>query len=283
MTVSYEQLDLFELTEVVRDTAKRIADGEIVNADDKLDLAEQMWEARRRMPANREYGAWWSNTGIDYSHPWRAVLVAAGKRIARDGRPVLNPVKDGGEFSIKRFAATGDGWITTATADDDTAEPEQPFDTNNTGQDAWYTPKWVFDGLAVTFDLDVASPPGGVPWVPARQHFTEDDDGLAHPWHGVVWCNPPYSAPTDWCRRFAEHPDMALLIRADLSTGGPLTALRAADALWAPHGRLEFVDGVGRRGGLVTFSTVMLGRGRVVVDAMHRLADERGGTTRNLT
>ena len=24
--------------------------------------------------------------------------------------------------------------------------------------DAWYTPPWVFEGLGVTFDLDVASP-----------------------------------------------------------------------------------------------------------------------------
>src|SRR4029077_14015915 len=63
----YEQLDIFELTEKVCDTAKRITEGEVLNAEDKLDLAEQMYEARRRMPGNREYGAWWAATDIKYS------------------------------------------------------------------------------------------------------------------------------------------------------------------------------------------------------------------------
>lgn len=270
---AYEQLDLFDLTEAIKDTAKRIADGELVNASDKLDLAEQMWEARRRMPVTREYGAWWRTTGISYSRVWRAVLVKAGERIVREGRPDVNLVNIGGEFSIRRFADTGDGWI--VGGDEDEAAP---FDSEHSGQENWYTPAWVFEGLGLTFDLDVAAPADGVPWVPAQRHFTEADDGLAQPWNGVVWCNPPYSAPTPWCHRFAEHPDMALLIRADLSTTGPLTAFAAADAVWAPSGRLQFVDGEGQRGGAVTFSTVMLGRGRPVIEAMQRLAAVSGVT-----
>jgi phage N-6-adenine-methyltransferase len=275
--MNYEQLTLFELTEAICETAKRLADGEIVNAEDKLDLAEQMYAAREQIKADREYGNWWRNTaemaGIEYGRTWRAVLVKAGKRIAEDGRPGVHPVNTGGEFSIKRFAETGDGWITG---------DEATFDTEHSGQEAWYTPAWVFEGLGLEFDLDVAAPPGGVPWIPARHHYTEDDDGLAQPWQGVVWCNPPYSAPAPWCKRFATHDEMALLIRADLSTGGPLVALEAADALWAPDGRLDFVDGVGERGGSVTFSTVMLGRGDTVVEGMHRLA-EVSGVTRELS
>ena len=108
--VDYEQLDLFELTEVVCTTAKRIAEGEVINADDKLDLAEQIYVARRRM-SDREFAAWWKKTDIKYSRPWRLVLIAAGKRIAADGRPSVNPV-NGGEFSIRQYADTGDGWIT---------------------------------------------------------------------------------------------------------------------------------------------------------------------------
>jgi phage N-6-adenine-methyltransferase len=271
--MSYEQLSLFELTEAICTTAKRIADGEVVNAEDKLDLAEQMADARRRMPSNQEYGNWWRTTSIGYSRQWRAVLVKAGQRIATDGRPVVKPLDNGGEFSVERFAETGDGWITGG---------DELFDSPHSGQEAWYTPAWVFDGMGVEFDLDVAAPPGGVPWIPARHHYTQDDDGLAQPWHGVVWCNPPYSAPTPWCKRFAEHDDMALLIRADLSTGGPIAALGAADALWAPDGRLDFVDGVGDVTGKVTFSTVMLGRGPTVVEGMRRLA-EISGVTRELS
>ena len=35
----------------------------------------------------------------------------------------------------------------------------------------WYTPPYIFDGLGV-FDLDPASPIGGVKWIPALQYYT---------------------------------------------------------------------------------------------------------------
>ena len=68
-----------------------------------------------------------------------------------------------------------------------------------------YTPKWVFDLLGVTFDIDVAAPVGGVPWIPALQSYSQADDGLVQPWHGLVWCNPPYSDILPWVRRLNEH------------------------------------------------------------------------------
>lgn len=68
-----------------------------------------------------------------------------------------------------------------------------------------YTPKWVFDLLGVTFDIDVAAPAGGVPWIPARQSYSQIDNGLTQPWYGLVWCNPPYSDILPWVRRLNEH------------------------------------------------------------------------------
>jgi ParB family chromosome partitioning protein len=150
--VNYEQLDLFDLTEAIRDTAKRIADGEVANADDKLDLAEQMYEARRRMPADREYGNWWRSTGIEYSWQWRAVLVRAGKRVAESGRPGLKSLETGGEFSIERFAETGTGWMTGESDDSESA----PHVTRNTGNDEWYTPpEYIHAARAVLGDIDL--------------------------------------------------------------------------------------------------------------------------------
>jgi len=154
---------------------------------------------------------------------------------------------------------------------------------NVINSDDWYTPAWVFDGLGVTWDLDVAAPDGGAPNVPALRHYTVADDGLTSPWHGLVWCNPPYSAPTAWCRKWATHePGGCLLVRADLSTGGPFVAWDAADAAWVPAKRLQFDSGAGRATGAVNFSTVLLGRGDVADDGMRRLADKCGGTTRRL-
>lgn len=68
-----------------------------------------------------------------------------------------------------------------------------------------YTPKWVFDLLDVEFDLDVAAPPGGVPWIPAKRYYTQADDGLAQPWEGLVWCNPPFNNILPWVNRLNEH------------------------------------------------------------------------------
>jgi hypothetical protein len=89
--------------------------------------------------------------------------------------------------------------------------------------DDYYTPAWVFERMGIDFDLDVCAPPGGIPWIPAARFFTQEDDGLAQPWEGRVWMNPPFSrsgvvgkdasvrragfrtGTGDWVRRFIEH------------------------------------------------------------------------------
>ena len=71
--------------------------------------------------------------------------------------------------------------------------------------DDHYTPPWIFETLGLTFDIDVAAPPGGIPWIPARRYYTMADDGLAQPWEGLIWMNPPYSNAKQWVRRFIEH------------------------------------------------------------------------------
>lgn len=78
--------------------------------------------------------------------------------------------------------------------------------------DDYYTPRWVFDALAVTFDLDVCAPPSGIPWIPAARYLTIEDDGLNSPWEGRVWMNPPYSDPTPWMRRFLDHGNGIALV-----------------------------------------------------------------------
>ena len=80
--------------------------------------------------------------------------------------------------------------------------------------DDYYTPKWVFDTLDLEFDLDVASPPGGPPFVPCKRFFTQEDDGLAQEWHGRVWMNPPFSNASPWVERFIDHAQGVALLPA---------------------------------------------------------------------
>jgi hypothetical protein len=71
--------------------------------------------------------------------------------------------------------------------------------------DDYYTPAWVFERMGLTFDLDVASPPAGIPWIPARRWLSKADDGLNQEWQGRVWMNPPFSEVTPWVNKFIEH------------------------------------------------------------------------------
>lgn len=74
-----------------------------------------------------------------------------------------------------------------------------------TDTDERYTPRWLFDALGETYDLDVAAPIAMDDCVPALARYTRLEDGLAQPWHGFVWCNPPWSESTAWADRFRRH------------------------------------------------------------------------------
>jgi hypothetical protein len=68
--------------------------------------------------------------------------------------------------------------------------------------DEWYTPQHIVrrvcDVLG-TVDLDPCSNNSEHPNIPATHHLTASDDGLAHPWFGRVYMNPPYGREiSDW-------------------------------------------------------------------------------------
>lgn len=108
--------------------------------------------------------------------------------------------------------------------------------------DEWYTPPEIFEALGLTFDLDPAAPPGGVPWVPARHHYAASDDGLSRPWGGLVWLNPPYGRQTSaWLDRLADHGEGLALVFSRTDTAWFHRAARNSTALCFIAGRLRFV------------------------------------------
>jgi DNA N-6-adenine-methyltransferase (Dam) len=71
--------------------------------------------------------------------------------------------------------------------------------------DELYTPKWIFDALGVTFDLDVASSANPYITVPTLNKFTIEDDALSQDWYGMVFMNPPFSKPKPWIAKWLDH------------------------------------------------------------------------------
>lgn len=67
--------------------------------------------------------------------------------------------------------------------------------------DLWATPQELFDELdkEFHFELDVCATPENAK---CRKFYTKKQDGLAQPWTGRVWCNPPYGREIgQWVRR----------------------------------------------------------------------------------
>ncbi len=115
----------------------------------------------------------------------------------------------------------------------------------------WITPPAVIDAIggAISFDLD---PCASVtqPWPTARRCYTKADNGLALPWDGRVWLNPPYSTAeiAQWLGRLAEHGCGTALIFARTETDCFFRHVwaRAAAVLFL-RGRLHFHYPDGRR------------------------------------
>lgn len=130
--------------------------------------------------------------------------------------------------------------------------------------DDYLTPPQVFQALGLTFDLDVAAPPGGVEWVPAVRYLTKAEDGLSCPWEGRVWMNPPYSEVTRWASRFMEHAHgIALVPQAKSAWHNRLWA--AAEAVAVPFQYFDFV------GGSIPYPVWFAAFGEECVAALHRV------------
>jgi site-specific DNA-methyltransferase (adenine-specific) len=120
----------------------------------------------------------------------------------------------------------------------------------SSASDEWPTPQWLVDRLAAEFgpfDLDPASTRSSAK---APVFYTKDDDGLAQPWKGRVWCNPPYGYTIG--RWTAKARDEVAAARADLVV--MLVPVRTGSRWWTTStasaalvrfipGRLRNADG----------------------------------------
>ena len=107
----------------------------------------------------------------------------------------------------------------------------------------WHTPPEIFNELGIKFDLDVASPIGGVSWIPADNYYTEIQDGLKKEWYGRVWCNPPYGRETNkWLNKFINHNNGIALVFARTDTQWFNEIALKGDAINFKQKRISFYN-----------------------------------------
>ena len=138
--------------------------------------------------------------------------------------------------------------------------------------DDYYTPAWIFDALGLHFDLDVASPPHATN-VPCDRYYTQADNGLAQPWYGLVWMNPPYSKPAPWIDRWLQHSNGIALLPT--SNGKWWRSLWASDAAFVTLPPLRFIAGDGRKLGTMPLPCWLVAVGADNIAALHNVGHVR--------
>lgn len=115
--------------------------------------------------------------------------------------------------------------------------------------DEWYTPRYIFDALGCTFDLDVAGR-FGHGHVPCNALLAANS--LQHPWEGFVWMNPPFggrNGVVPWLRKFCLHGNGIALVPDRTSAPWFQEYARTAHAIlfMSPKVKFERPDGsIGR-------------------------------------
>lgn len=93
-------------------------------------------------------------------------------------------------------------------------------------------------------------------WIPAARRYSLPDDGMALPWEGRIWLNPPYGTETArWLGKLLEHGNGIALVFARTDTAWGQSALRLADAVCFIAGRISFVPGSSFEGATTSAGT----------------------------
>lgn len=115
------------------------------------------------------------------------------------------------------------------------------WEPNAGASDELYTPREVFDAMAVRFEMDVAAPREGPRHVPTSRWLWRDS--LNSGWEGFIWMNPPFGGRNGlepWLRRFFEHGDGVALTPDRTSAPWWQHAARQADAILLTAGKVKF-------------------------------------------
>lgn len=142
----------------------------------------------------------------------------------------------------------------------------------------WLTPRWILDALG-EFGLDPCCPPE-MPWRTAKRMIHWPEDGLAVPWEGRVWLNPPYGRNIEkWLDKMVEHWNGVALIFARTDTKWfQEYVFGCASALFFLNKRVRFCCPDGSLGGSPAASSVLVAYGDMEGVLLNGYGEKLGGT-----
>lgn len=191
--------------------------------------------ARSRFPSDPKYGAWFAAQGFEFSSEWGRRLMRASDR-EPEVRELLASALGSRPPGVDAILDMLSGGAHVA---------------NNSGDHEWYTPPAIIAAAKAVMggiDLDPASSTTANEVIGATTFYSVDQDGLALPWAGRVWMNPPYAQPAIWhfCERLSESfargavSEACALVNNATETAWFQRMAEVASAICYPAGRVKF-------------------------------------------
>lgn len=137
--------------------------------------------------------------------------------------------------------------------------------------DEWYTPRYIFDAIGETFDLDVAAPVDGPRHVPTSRWYSSH--ALDQIWSGFIWMNPPFgnqSTKRLWLAKFFDHGNGIALLPDRTSAPWFQEAARLSDLMLFISPRVQFERPDGSIGKSPGTGTVLFASGDRACAALSR-------------
>jgi phage N-6-adenine-methyltransferase len=219
-------MSLATVTTCTREEALTITDRIKVGVDGVWDLIKEAYEIRAW--AALDYSSWddycaseFGATRLRLPREERQEVVASLRESGLSTRAIA-AATGVGQTTVRRVLGSGEPNGSPDNGDDDEPEDDEPAPvtgidgkrykptkltkptktTNRllglTGEIEWYTPRHYLDAAVEvmgSIELDPASSAAAQQHVRAERWFTLADDGLAQPWSGTVFLNPPYAMP----------------------------------------------------------------------------------------
>lgn len=144
----------------------------------------------------------------------------------------------------------------------------------------WYTPKYIFDALECSFDLDVASPSTwtDVTHVPSMSFISENS--LETKWSGFVWMNPPFGGRNGlvpWLDKFFQHGNGIALVPDRTSAPWWQSAAKRSDGILFIDGKVKFLKPDGSSGDSPSTGTCLMAKGTQGTQALFNASRNRLG------